>query len=433
MVVCNFFLQGRCRYGERCWNEHPGRGGGGGRAGGGGRQYQQPSQGSNRGGWNAPQDRYSGVQPSSVYKWSSSGSNRDSGKSFGSNSGFGTQDSRSKSVSNSSASGFSFSQNKFSALSSVQDGDSQRAEEADFIEMIQRDMESWESSGQWMFSCYSVAKEKPNLSGFEDFSPEELRLECYGCRADGNLQNYMNAVHQLTIKWSNRLLELKNPTTSTKSTLILELNKPAGDSKPPSGFGGLPAPSFGSTSFPTDNVTSSSTFSFKPQSDFASPAVGSTSTFGNATTIPGHLAFPSAPSASGSGFGSLLTSSTSVPFGFGSVAPLGFGAPANSGFGERSTTIPAPSFGTVSSASSTTGTSGSTGTTSGSSLFGRQEGQPPSSAGSNTQVSTSSSLVDRLLTPLNELSADELKQFQARRFTLGRIPLKPPPAELLVI
>lgn len=38
MPVCNFFLQGRCRYGEKCWNEHPrggSRGGGGGGGGGG--------------------------------------------------------------------------------------------------------------------------------------------------------------------------------------------------------------------------------------------------------------------------------------------------------------------------------------------------------------------------------------------------------------
>lgn len=26
-------------------------------------------------------------------------------------------------------------------------------------------MESWESSGQWMFSTYSPMKEKPNISG----------------------------------------------------------------------------------------------------------------------------------------------------------------------------------------------------------------------------------------------------------------------------
>lgn len=28
-----------------------------------------------------------------------------------------------------------------------------------------KDMEIWESSGQWMFSSYSPMKEKPNISG----------------------------------------------------------------------------------------------------------------------------------------------------------------------------------------------------------------------------------------------------------------------------
>lgn len=54
MTVCSFFLQGRCRYGEKCWNEHP-RGGGGGGGGGGGFKnnsynrsapQQQPRQGT---------------------------------------------------------------------------------------------------------------------------------------------------------------------------------------------------------------------------------------------------------------------------------------------------------------------------------------------------------------------------------------------------
>lgn len=36
MPVCNFFLQGRCRYGEKCWNEHPRGGSRGGGGGGGG-------------------------------------------------------------------------------------------------------------------------------------------------------------------------------------------------------------------------------------------------------------------------------------------------------------------------------------------------------------------------------------------------------------
>lgn len=32
-------------------------------------------------------------------------------------------------------------------------------------EGIIKDMEIWESSGQWMFSVYSPMKKKPNISG----------------------------------------------------------------------------------------------------------------------------------------------------------------------------------------------------------------------------------------------------------------------------
>lgn len=53
MTVCSFFLQGRCRYGDKCWNEHP-RGGSASGGGGGFRNnsynrsapQQQPRQGT---------------------------------------------------------------------------------------------------------------------------------------------------------------------------------------------------------------------------------------------------------------------------------------------------------------------------------------------------------------------------------------------------
>lgn len=32
-------------------------------------------------------------------------------------------------------------------------------------ESVAKDMEIWESSGQWIFSSYSPMKEKPNVSG----------------------------------------------------------------------------------------------------------------------------------------------------------------------------------------------------------------------------------------------------------------------------
>lgn len=40
---------------------------------------------------------------------------------------------------------------------------------------------------------------------------------------------------------------------------------------------------------------------------------------------------------------------------------------------------------------------------------------------------------DRLFTAHSDLTAEELKEFRAKRFTLGQIPLKPPPADLLQV
>lgn len=38
-----------------------------------------------------------------------------------------------------------------------------------------------------------------------------------------------------------------------------------------------------------------------------------------------------------------------------------------------------------------------------------------------------------IFTAHSDLTAEELKEFAAKRFTLGQIPLKPPPADLLVV
>eukprot|EP00076_Gallus_gallus_P037678 XP_025003216.1 nucleoporin-like protein 2 [Gallus gallus] len=50
------------------------------------------------------------------------------------------------------------SQNAFSALSSAQPADGQRDGQQSLLDVIAEDMATWESSGQWMFSCYSPEK-----------------------------------------------------------------------------------------------------------------------------------------------------------------------------------------------------------------------------------------------------------------------------------
>ena len=40
-------------------------------------------------------------------------------------------------------------------------------------------MEAVDKLGQWVFSCYSPAKDCASVPGMDDICPEELRMEAY--------------------------------------------------------------------------------------------------------------------------------------------------------------------------------------------------------------------------------------------------------------
>jgi hypothetical protein len=42
-----------------------------------------------------------------------------------------------------------------------------------------QDMEQMERGHQWLFSCYSPAKDCTSIPGMDDISPEEMRFEAY--------------------------------------------------------------------------------------------------------------------------------------------------------------------------------------------------------------------------------------------------------------
>ncbi|XP_020848946.1 nucleoporin NUP42 [Phascolarctos cinereus] len=441
MTICHFFLQGRCRFGERCWNEHPhGWGDDGGGGGGGGRppppqQYPAAPSGCSRGGWSNSSQRYSNViQPSNFSKSTAWGGSRDPGKTS-----FGSFDSG---ASSSGSRNVGFSQNRFSTLSSNQ-VDGQKDDEEKLIEGIVKDMEVWESSGQWTFSVYSPMKEKPNISGFTDISPEELRLEYSNCITSNTLQSYLNSIQQLVNLWKNRLLELKNINTATKGVLLSKLKNEGGPVAPTFGLQSQQTSTFGSTGFPVNSNSSSSVqnFSFKPTSGFgAAPSSSSTSAFGSPV-------MPAVPALTAASSNSTLTTSAPTSFGFGEAAAVSaasfsfkspevfsFGSTGFSGFPASSPSGTAGASGSPAIGPSGSGSSSSSG--SGAMLFGLaasgfgQSGTSsslPSSGGSNTASA------EHLFTPKNELTAEELKQFVAKKFTLGKVPLKPPPEGLLSI
>ncbi|XP_038626071.1 nucleoporin NUP42 [Tachyglossus aculeatus] len=428
MTACRFFLQGRCRYGERCWNEHP-RGGGGGGGGGGGRgralppAYPQPpphkqqpiSSGGNRGGWNAPNQRYTSViQPSNFSRSSTWWGGRGQEKpSFGS-----YQDSGS---SHSGNRNFGFSQNRFSALSGNQSG-AQNDEDDKLLEGIVRDMDIWESSGQWMFSVYSPVKDNPNVSGFADISPEELRLEYYNFRANNDLQSFLNSVQQFIHQWRNRLRELKSINASNKGTLLSETNTTVSHSAPAFGFGSPQQTStFGSSGFPLSSNSQADQFSFKPSSVIVPASSDGTAVFGSSpnpttTTPPVLFGKPVISSAAAFSFKSPDTS------GFGSAGFPGFQAPAPAGI----TAVTGVGSGTAATGFGVAGSSlGPTFPGQSGGGFGIHSAPAPPSAPSSGKTAGD------LFTPRPDLSVEELKQFEAKKFVLGKIPLKPPPVELL--
>uniref|UniRef100_A0A1A8RYX4 Nucleoporin NUP42 n=1 Tax=Nothobranchius rachovii TaxID=451742 RepID=A0A1A8RYX4_9TELE len=422
MVVCNFFLQGRCRYGEKCWNEHPR---GGNRGGYNDNYNRAPDQQQSRrqgGGFgnrvwvNPSQPRGGYIQPSSFSQ------ERDD---WGFRGGGGRRE-------NPKSSEFLFSnQNRFSAFNSSntfdrggrgvgggreEGGGGRRAGDEDEdkkLEMIQTDMGVWESSKHWGFSCYSCAK--ASISGFTDLSPEELRLEYYTARASGDLQSYLNGVNQLLSQWKSRVQELKVMSPATRLALLAELN---GSAPQPSssGFGsatstgfGFPMSSFENKGFGAPPPPQASSFSFTaPTSGFGSSAAPLSSSTGFGGTLPAPTQPPSGfgssstPSASTFSFAPQTTTKSEDSSGSGSASGFSFSAAnAGGGFGER------PAAG-------------------GSSSGG--VGAPAPEAGSAPAMPS-----DSLFSPESNLTEEELNQFKAKKFTLGQIPLKPPPANMLLV
>ncbi|XP_078382304.1 uncharacterized protein LOC144664987 [Oculina patagonica] len=158
-TVCPHFLNGHCRFGDKCWNEHP-RGGGKGSFG------QQQQQSSFEGGFRQSSSNRGG-------QWSRSYHNN---------------------------------QNRFEALSSgprdTFGGQHSKATDGEqtisqIKKTIENDMEIWAPSKQWPLSCYTYTKEEPCLQGLLDFSAEEIRLEAYKANAEGKADTYQQGLKDL--------------------------------------------------------------------------------------------------------------------------------------------------------------------------------------------------------------------------------------------
>lgn len=60
------------------------------------------------------------------------------------------------------------------------------------VNAVVQDMTGGEKGGQWLLSCYAPFKETPAFPGFEDQSPEEIRLGFYEAQKTGTVEQYVS-------------------------------------------------------------------------------------------------------------------------------------------------------------------------------------------------------------------------------------------------
>lgn len=440
MVVCKFFLQGNCRYGNNCWHEHPSGGNQGYSVtaqrqlfGGGGRPTSGPPKVAFRDSFSASQN---------PYKWTSQDAKQQQGQ------------------------GQSVAQQQVSAT--------------DIVKGLATEMKTWEASKMWPFSVLGFEKDSPCIPGFDDVSPEELRLEAYEAEKTGNIQAYVQKVEGLVNDLNNKRNEVKNPNMTFKQKLISFVDdsrrqKPGSSSghvslfsgssgsfgqvtsdnqsgmngfgSQPSAFGGSGSQSvFGQTLQSGQGAfgqqTSPSSLFGQPQSEqntgqsqnlFGQSSFGQTSSFGDTqqTATPSSL-FGQTTQSSG-----LFGKPASTSFGAGTfgASPQAPTATPQSLFGASGPTV-VPNTPDQTASSFFGGTAGSNSQTaaspfSGSSNFGKSTAAIlPSGASFGQAAGGQATLTGSLYTPIDKLTSAELEQFQAATFTLGKIPTKPPPREL---
>lgn len=444
MTVCRYYLEGRCRYGDRCWNEHVDPSSGPQRRdnytwvspsvassrnypqtptsrGNFSSQYQTPtSRGNFSSQYQTPtsRDNFSNQYQTQTSRGSFSSQYREppSRRNYGYDDNWNNThnpprnqysdrygwNNTPSSYDHHSSESYERSKapkqntfqpkpsNRYEVLSQLNDTEKSDKDNT-LISSVKSDITEWEDSHIWPFSCHSHFKDYGAcLSGFVDLSPEELRYKAYEAEKSGSFVLYTgivaDAMNEVKKKWD----VLKNPTADilesiqsyqgTPDFCAENLKKLIGESTTAGSFGGQG----NSEMFIQDNsAKTSGSFSFKlAHFDPSSQPLGSST----------------------SAFKSVLPSANKVESSFPS-----FGVSSSSGFGSASPSVLAsPSTSSVSSG------------------FGSSKEKQDVT----TKSAVSSDTKSGAYTPLENLTESERAQFSSQTFTLGKIPSRPPPMEL---
>ncbi|KAJ2138428.1 hypothetical protein IW136_003135 [Coemansia sp. RSA 678] len=375
MTVCQYFLQGRCSFGDRCRNEHP--------------QKQQ-----------------SGFGQSSSQSFGGKNTNRFGGFSGAGNTG-----------------GFKQT-TAFGSLGSSTQKKTAKEQQQLTGELLKTGIED---RPLWKFSVFGPINNKANLLSGTDISPEEMQLEFKAAEASGSVAMCQQKYTQLAAEMDNKIQDIVNNVDSYaqqwKTQHESSTTQQSGFGQAGSAFGQTKAPTqsafgqtgsvFGQSKTPAQSAfgQSNTTGAFgqpkpagafgqpKPAGAFGQPATtsafgqsNSTSAFGQSKPA-GAFGQPNTTSA----FGQFGKSGNSA---FGSQGTSAFGKQGTSAFGNQGTSV----FGSR-----------------GTSAFGQAPTGPPNALAGHISGTTD---------PTHELTAQDIERFKAAEFTMGQIPEHPPTADL---
>ncbi|XP_022247450.1 nucleoporin-like protein 2 isoform X2 [Limulus polyphemus] len=384
MVICRFYLQGNCRYGSRCWNEHLPT-----------RNLTIPNTSNSTSDTAFTQIKGRNVTPQPViydrnkYTWTPKDAVQKS-----TNGGF----SFTKTLEQSRT----FTQNRFAVLNQpVQQQEPQQIDsDVSLLEMVKQDILLWELGKQWPFSCYGHLKKQGCFPGFLDISPEELRWTAYYAQREGNTQSYESLDEGSSENQQLKLFQVTGEISQFGFNITPSFHgTPQAHTAEESIFGkSLQLSSFGKSAQPSSSLNSQANLE---QSAFQLALLGSpeqSSSFSKRTS----------ESLSLFGKPTMVLSSSDKP----SDQLIVSSKPA-----ENTSLIGSEVSNKASGFSFTEQLSAA-----------RQVGMTTSSfqkaTGQNNEMTSI------LYTPLAVLKNTEKEQFSTPTFTLGKIPLRPPPREL---